>query len=126
VYSTAENILLKWLTLHNNRSDPINPRRLIDFAPEACDGVAMANVILSHVPHLEGHFRSLTRQPASLEQRQANFHLALEALRKVRRARKGARASISAATHLSRARSLCAAWHALPDRGGRARGGAAC
>lgn len=48
IYSVPETILLKWLTYHYNKVNPMHPRQIINFDYDLRDGIVFASLIKSH------------------------------------------------------------------------------
>jgi hypothetical protein len=54
IYSVGESILLEWLALHYHRSNPLQPRVIVDFQKHA-DGLVLAGAEVetrNSVPHV--------------------------------------------------------------------------
>lgn len=48
VYSVSETILLKWMTFHHNKVNPMHPKIITNFDADLHDGVVLASLIKSH------------------------------------------------------------------------------
>ena len=48
IYSVPETILLKWLTYHYNKVNPMHSRQIINFDYDLRDGIVFASLIKSH------------------------------------------------------------------------------
>eukprot|EP00736_Rhodelphis_marinus_P012698 Rmarinus@m.1878 len=84
VYSVAESILLKWLTVHYNRAqtDPVNCMRVTNFDDDLRDSRVLMTVIHSHAPVKE-ELRRLHQtcvDETQLEENALKVRRAIEAL----------------------------------------------
>lgn len=52
VYSLPENLVLKWLTFHYNKTFPSNARRVTNLETDLEDGLVIAAVLISHAPYI--------------------------------------------------------------------------
>lgn len=48
IYSVPETILLKWMTYHYNKVNPMHPKQITNFEDDLRDGVVFASLIKSH------------------------------------------------------------------------------
>jgi len=52
IYSLPENLVLKWLTFHYNKTFPASPRRVTNLETDLEDGLVIASVLISHAPYI--------------------------------------------------------------------------
>lgn len=84
LYSTAEAVLLRWLSYHHNRAFPSLRRRVIDFQRDLRDGVVAAGVVVSHCPFLAEPgwpLHGFNDSPIGDEDGRNNWAAVMEALR---------------------------------------------
>lgn len=89
VYSTAENVLLKWLTYHFNNaiSNPSQYRDIYNFSTQLQDCTVFCYVLLSHIPTLAGVGGPLCgfhRNPTTDEHTKVNAASCVRALKHLR------------------------------------------
>ncbi|KAJ3410473.1 Cilia- and flagella-associated protein 47 [Chytridiales sp. JEL 0842] len=80
IYSTAENVLLKWVSYHLwKRTKSLT--RLSTFTDDFRDGVPIAQLLISHIPQLESsHFSYFSLSCTTKENLESNWKLINAAL----------------------------------------------
>ncbi|DBA78771.1 TPA: putative protein fap47 [Trebouxia sp. C0004] len=65
VYSTAETVLLAWITAHYHKALPTVAQRVTNFDSDLCDGLALAALLISHWPELASFVSQLKLSPGN-------------------------------------------------------------
>lgn len=82
IYSTSENIILRWLSYHYNAINPASPRHLTNFDQDLMDGCVVGAVVQNHVGQV-GALARLKQSPGSDEQRRSNVDKVFTALSEI-------------------------------------------